>query len=305
MVTFDPNKSLHQILQRRFDYAGMFPPASLSFEAALSESAHHAATLSRPWIVGTDLVLDTAHTKLLSTLDPKQFRFSRVPNVAVLVNEGVTTAIEAAKAISEPSPTQQYRVVALETKVSASTFPILVKELCSYAREISAIVAVEPDLSTSDWREVLGDIIAEITKSPMCSLLALKCRCTGPTGIGPSRLASTIAAAADVGIGFKVTGGLHHPIVEPQVHEYPMGFLNVACALYLRRALREDFSEQSIVSLLTNSSVEQLSFANGIRFNSAAISHEQLIQAQRLAPFTIGSCSIQEPDQDLARLGVG
>lgn len=303
MVPFDPTNSLHQILHKRFDYAGMFPPAALSFEAAVSESAHHTTTLARPWMVGTDLVLDTAHAKLLATHDPQQFGFAGAPTVAVLANEGATAAIEAAKAISEASTTRKYRVVAFEAKISPSTFALLVKELSGYARENRALVAVEPDLSTSDWREVLNDIIAAITKSPLCAHLALKCRCTGPTGIGPERLASAIAVAADAGIGFKVTGGLHHPVVEPSVHECPMGFLNVASAVYLRRVLRAAFSEQSIMSLLTNRSAGHLLFSDGVCFNSASISQTQLMQAQQLAPFSIGSCSIKEPDQDLTRLG--
>jgi hypothetical protein len=302
MLTFNPTKTLDQLLYKRFDYAGMFPPAALTFEAALTEGAAHATSLVRPWLIGTDLVLDTPHVRLLASCDPQTFGFTSPPSVAMLVTEGATAAIQASKDLSQAGAGLQPRVVAFEVKVSVSTLPTLVKELGSHVRATGALIAVEPDLSTPDWRELLRETVTAITKSPLSPQLALKCRCTGPTGIGPERLAGAIAAAADAGIGFKVTGGLHHPIVEPQVHNFPMGFLNVTYAVYMRRTLGSTFSEQSMVSLLTNTRMEALSFADGIRYEHYEISRDQLAQAQ-LLPFSIGSCSIQEPDQDLVRLG--
>jgi len=58
-VVFDKSKSHDQLLERLFDYADMFPPAQRSFEDALKESASLATTLVRPWLVASDIVLDT------------------------------------------------------------------------------------------------------------------------------------------------------------------------------------------------------------------------------------------------------
>jgi len=66
--------------------------------------------------------------------------------------------------------------------------------------------------------------------------------------------------------------------------------------------LGSSFSEKDIEELLVNDSPKALSFENGIKFKDLAISAEQVIQASSLAGFSIGSCSIHEPDDDLGRL---
>jgi hypothetical protein len=78
-----------------------------------------------------------------------------------------------------------------------------------------------------------------------------------------------------------------------------MGFLNVATAVMLKRALQHSLSESSLADILTNSSYQSFSWDNGLRFGDFAISLDQLIAARNLAHFSIGSCSLHEPDADL------
>jgi hypothetical protein len=78
-----------------------------------------------------------------------------------------------------------------------------------------------------------------------------------------------------------------------------MGFLNVAAAVMLKRAVKDSLSESSLAQILTNSSYQSFSWRNGLRFGDLAISLEQLTAAKNLAHFSIGSCSLHEPDADL------
>jgi hypothetical protein len=302
MIRYDSSNCLHRLLYKRFDYAGMFPPAALSFEDMLAEATGHASTLSQPWMIGTNLVLDTVSAKRLANYNLSSLPFTSPITIAVLVTEGIPGALEAAKALDQTRGRLRFRVTSFEAKVSPATLPAVVKELSSYTERTGASIALEPDLSTSDWRDVLQETIQAISKSPVARQLALKCRCTGPTGIGAERLAVALATAADARLGFKVTGGLHHPIAEPAVHTYPMGFLNLSCAVYLRRAMGPAISESALAELLTNSSITHFSFSEGLAYDSARISAQELETALHLAPFSIGSCSIHEPDQDLVRL---
>ena len=57
--------ALDLLTARLFDYAGTFPPASLQFKDALSESAR-ASLLARPGILGTDIVVDSPDLKLVT-----------------------------------------------------------------------------------------------------------------------------------------------------------------------------------------------------------------------------------------------
>ena len=52
-------KTLELLLQSRFDYAGMFPPAKLSLEQALREAINLRDTLARPHLLAAELVVDS------------------------------------------------------------------------------------------------------------------------------------------------------------------------------------------------------------------------------------------------------
>jgi hypothetical protein len=298
------SNTLDLILGKLFDYAGMFPPAARSFEEALQEAAEHATSLKRPWMIGADLVLDTAHAKLLQTKDLNQYGFSDSIAIAILASEGLATAFQTATdIINNPrSDNKKISIAAIETKTTQELLSADIHALGAFADQIKSIGAIEPDLSKDNWRDLLSQTILEISQSPFSSQLALKCRSTGPTGIGAQKLAAAIFAVSDAQLSFKVTGGFHHPIVEPDHHQYPMGFLNLKVAILMRRALGSSFSEKDIEELLINDSPKALSFENGIKFKELAISAEQVIQASELASFSIGSCSIHEPDDDLGRL---
>jgi hypothetical protein len=294
-IQHNPKSAFDCLLERLFDYAGMFPPAQRDFETALRESASLASTLRRPWLVASDLVLDTAHIGRLAGLKLSDFGFSSQLTICALVTEPQEHALAALQSLTSAS--LPIRVSSLETKTADDTATQTIGIWKEPAARFNALLAIEPDLSRSNWDEQLDSCITAISKSG--GKVALKCRLTGPTGIGPDRLARTISRVCGMGLPFKVTGGLHHPIVDSSRHEYPMGFLNVATAVMLKRALQHSLSESSLADILTNSSYQSFSWDNGLRFGDFAISLDQLIAARNLAHFSIGSCSLHEPDADL------
>lgn len=301
MIQCNRHISFDVLLEGLFDYAGMFPPASRSFLDALRESAALPKTLQRPWILAADLVLDTAHTRRLAGEDLRALGFQRDISVCVLATEAPEEVSKVAQALRLSGSAEiGFRVASLEAQSPPADLNTLLTALSPAAGALSALIAIEPDLSTPSWRHTLEHTVAALRgRSPT---IALKCRATGPTGIGPERLAAAIAAACDNRLGFKVTGGLHHPIVEPNVHEYPMGFLNVAAAVMLRRALGDAASEDALCRLLKNTSRSAITCLEGVHYDDLHISHAQLVEAKERAHFSIGSCSLHEPDADLLRL---
>ena len=297
-VQHDPASAFDCLLERLFDYAGMFPPAQRDFEAALRESASLCSTLRRPWLMASDLVLDTAHASKLSKLNLSDFGFTSSLTICALATEPLEQTLTALRALSGAS--LPIRVSSLEVKIADNTASQAIGMWKDLAVQFNALLAIEPDLSRSNWEEQLDSCITAISESG--GKVALKCRLTGPTGVGPDRLASAVSHACALGLPFKVTGGLHHPIVDSSRHEYPMGFLNVAAAVMLKRALGKSLSESSLVNLLTNSSYQSFSWRNALRFGDYAISLDQLMAAKHLAHFSIGSCSLHEPDTDLLSL---
>jgi hypothetical protein len=295
MISLDRNNPLDILLENLFDYAGMFPPAALPFEDALRESARLPAVLMRPWLLSSDIVLDVAHARKLLSLDLAEFGFSRPLSLCLLATAGADETSQLADGLVA----RGVRLSSIEATSSPGSCNSTASSLAPIAAKHSALLAIEPLLSQQEWRTSLGEAVSACRNSPN---VALKCRCTGPSGIGAERLSSALCAAADVNIPFKVTGGFHHPIVEPGRHAYPMGFLNLTVAVMLRRALGPAAPEGALASLLANSSVATFSLERGVSALSFSLPLEGLREARSRAHFSIGSCSLSEPDADLARL---
>jgi hypothetical protein len=239
-------------------------------------------------------VLDIAHIRKLTHEALTSARFTRQVSVCALATDGFAETTAALTAITSCS------VTSIEAKVTQADLPQTIENYGPLATTLGALLVVEPDLSTETWRELLEGTVAFLRAQSFN--VALKCRCNGPTGIGPDRLAAAIAAASDAGLPFKVTGGLHHPIVEPSVYSFPMGFLNVAAAVTIRRARHEEASEALVTRLLTNESMEPFSSPAELSFGGLSLSCNEVREARAAAHISIGSCSLHEPDKDLSRL---
>jgi hypothetical protein len=169
-----------------------------------------------------------------------------------------------------------------------------------FASSHGILLCLEPNLSLEDWKETLTVTVEQLVTSGIRP--ALKCRLTGTTGILPDRFAVAIAAANDAGIPLKVTGGLHHPIVEPERYPFPMGFLNVSVAVMLHRQLGDTISDSMLEEILTNKDPRAFTFDEYLGYKDLRISISELRSVKERSHFTIGSCSIHEPDADLSRL---
>lgn len=280
----------------------MFPPAARCFEGALVESASLPSTLQRPWMVGSDMVLDASHARKLLKLDLREPGYKQTMKVSLLSTEeapSVASLIEEIHGSERPDGIK-LKVVSLEAKVASASVDATIQSYASLIQHHSILLAVEPDLSTPSWESTLTDVVSSILASG--ARCALKCRCSGPTGIDGERLAHAVIAAADARLAFKATGGLHHPIVETERYSNSVGFLNLAAAVTLRRIRGKDLPVSTMTQLLANSDIHALSFGGGLAFKNVKATLEEVQKAKRIAGFSIGSCSLQEPDDDIARL---
>jgi len=297
-MAHEQRNTLRILLEHLFDYAGMFPPAARSFEEALGESSSFRETLQRPWMVASDLVLDTEHARKLSGVNLGIYDFSAPLRVCLLGTEDPESVIETARHLIRKEPAVE--ITSVEIKVSPESIDETIEQYASFLHEGTSLLALEPNLSGDDWEKVLACSVERL-HGGSCRP-ALKCRLTGPTGIAADRLAAAIVAASDSRLPLKITGGLHHPIVERDRYEFPMGFLNVASGVMLRRALGAAVDRAALLRILTNGAPHAFTFGNVLCFEKLEISYEVLEKAKAVAPFAIGSCSLHEPDADLTRL---
>jgi hypothetical protein len=292
--------TLELLLLSLFDYAGMFPPAGRSFHEALKESASLPTSLTRPGMLSSDLVLDIEHARKLITTDLRAHGFSRDISMCLLASETPQRTLEVATGILTTTCKDGLRVSisSLEAKVVIEGISPLIETFLPFTQQNSILLALEPDLSTSDWQANLKSTLSAIKGTG----IALKCRCSAPTGIGPERLSAAIIEACDNNTPFKVTGGLHHPIVERERYDNNIGFLNLAAGVLLRRAKGEQLSHTRLLALLTNPSFQAITTGETLAYDGISISYDQAAHAKSAAPFSIGSCSLHEPDADIERL---
>jgi hypothetical protein len=120
-------------------------------------------------------------------------------------------------------------------------------------------------------------------------------------------VAAFIRACADRQLAFKATAGLHHPIraMQPLTYESSApravmhGFLNVfLAAAFAWHGLRD------IEPILAETDAGAFSFGEEARWRDWALSAAQIRDARKDFAHAFGSCSFEEPIQDLKGLGL-
>lgn len=303
------SRSLELILEKLFDHSGTFPPANKGLEDALRDAAGFSRMLVRPHILGAHLVVDEASLQTLTSWNLMLLGFSPNAEVRLCVladhDSGNLCRLLHRIHTSKRDDTIRLVVNSIELKLSREivsspdTLQLVFNELRGALPDPGTLIAIEPDLSRDDWETLLNSVVSFLDGKAGGGL---KCRCTGTSGIDANRLASCIAATADREIPFKVTGGLHHPIVEISRWGNSIGFLNVVAAVTLRRHLRAQFSIDVIARLLGNDRADAFDLSSGLSYRNHRISFDELHRARSGKHLSIGSCSLDEPDRDLLRL---
>jgi hypothetical protein len=297
--------TLDILLSELFDYAGMFPPAALSFESAVRESTMLRSELKRPWLLGNDLVLDISSAQKLASKSPHDWGYSRTPSICLLATEAGPMVLSVCsdllqKRATEPS---RYAVASIEARCTADSINGIIETFSEYCSKHRIILALEPNLSGAEWRSELDVCLKRIThNSAKPGLLALKVRCGGDTAITRDKAPSIIEEATARGVNLKLTGGLHHPVIEADRYGNTFGFLTFTAAVMFRRALGAQFTIAQCARLLASDSMTSLTFGETVGFEEHTISSIDVVKAKNSALFTIGTCSLREPDDDLVRL---
>lgn len=121
----------------------------------------------------------------------------------------------------------------------------------------------------------------------------------------PSSVAYVIGTCHNAGVPFKATAGLHHPVRHRNDAMGTMmhGFLNVFCAAALTYA--HDLDEAVIGEILADDQARSFEFdARELRWRGYSASLTQIRAARSELALSFGSCSVQEPVDDLKALGL-
>lgn len=315
------------------DYAGLFPPASLPLDEAVRSFAAYRrgpdgwmlprfiCPAGRLRELGPyRMLLEREGPFTFSVLagageDPEAFgaRFdSELASVRAFLKEhGANARVEAIEAKLPPRLVEAADAAALRELVAGAARSVDAK------LSVAAAIFVEPVLPP-EWRRAIAAVASvlrvvgrsrrERAPADQVPIVGLKLRCGGaePRAFPTSeQVAAVIGLCRDEGVPFKATAGLHHPVrrIDPSAGAMSHGFLNVFGAAILAHA--RGLGETELRQVIEDEEPAHFIFA-GDRFawHDYPAKTEEITRIRAAAVISFGSCSFDEPRDDLRRLGL-
>jgi len=294
-------ESLRILLAGLVDYAGLFPPAALSMTRDVENFARYRRG-EYSWMLNYCVVPATRLDEFDAALAHVSGadRTGKPWKLSVLVGAQVEHEIAQIMAFNDRHRAAGGAcvVVAIEVNVPG-------------ARAIHDAVAVIPRSFQTYFEVAMSDALGECIAAIRDGGVYAKMRTGGVTpDVFPSseQAAEFLDECAKTRVRFKATAGLHHPIRGEQRLTYEstsptglmFGFLNVfLAAAYVFHGL----SRLDAALLLDERSTEQIRFEDdGVSWRGHRLDNRQLASARQLFCTSFGSCSFEEPVEDLRRL---
>ncbi|MEP6937693.1 MAG: hypothetical protein ABI871_06460 [Chthoniobacterales bacterium] len=302
-----PSASLRALLCGSIDYAGLFPPASLTLEPALR---NHAAYVRSPdaWMLGAFILptakfeetaanlsqFDAANRLRISALGARPDKPSNfAPALAAAKN-----AIVGFKAQhGESASVEQF-----EMPLPRRPEHALIDQADAALAGLKLATFWE---SPADDAERAIELLAQHNAKSGTGVFGYKLRTGGviasafPSSI---QIARALVAVAKHRVPIKFTAGLHHPVrqfhasVQTKMH----GFLNVLGAGVL--AAEHGWDQQQIVTMLEDEDASSFVFTgDSFSWCEWKVGTESIARGRKLVT-SLGSCSFDEPRDDLRAL---
>jgi hypothetical protein len=299
--------SLRLLLAHSIDYAGSFPPCSLVLERAL---ANHSQYIRSPdaWMLGAFVLkvddftaakehllqFDPQHPLSVSALGPK------TENAATFraVFPKVISAIQSFSA-------HNVDLVAVN-QLEMLLPPDVDLDLLRYARSFVGELISFWEAPVEGAARTIA-LLAEHNSETDSMAFGYKLRTGGVTADAfptSAQIAKALVLPADYQVPVKFTAGLHHPVRQfrDEVQTKMHGFLNVMGAAVLAAEHRWD--ERQTARMLEDENADSFSFGEEFfSWREWKIDLDRL-EARRKFVTSFGSCSFDEPREDLRSLGL-
>lgn len=299
--------SLRALLSNVIDYAGLFPPASLDLETSYRNFRAYLACADR-WMLGRFICpidkLAALGELVRAEPPPGPVELSVLARPADDVDDAVSAGMVP--------------VLQAEPHVTLSAVEVPPGPPGSIAQKMATTkvakalphtqVFFEIGWAGDDWRQRWVDAIAAVKQvESQAAGVGLKLRTGGVTAdaVPPAEVvAGIICLCRDARVRLKFTAGLHHPIrafhasASMQMH----GFVNVLAAGVLAQAHGMD--EHGVRLILETESPADFAFDEyQLAWRTLRASVQRIEQVRRTGLISFGSCSFDEPRDDLRALG--
>jgi len=298
--------SLRALLNQAIDYAGMFPPCALALEPALRNQASYVRS-SEVWMLN-GFVLPVgqfdAATKFASKFDSSNpLRVAALGPKTTSV-ESFRDALENAGAAIRSYSRSDVNLISvshLEMFLPDDVDSVSLKVASAVVGELPVFWEAPPERA-----EQTIALIAGYNSDKDMAKFGYKLRTGGVTADAfptSAQIARALVTAATYQLPIKFTAGLHHPIQQfrDEVKTKMHGFLNVLGAAVL--AAEHQWEADQTVMMLEDEDPRSFSFTDDFfMWRDWKIDVEPL-QYRRKFVRSFGSCSFDEPRDDLRELG--
>lgn len=323
------SNTLKTLLTHLIDYAGLFPPASLSLSDAYNEFTGYINE-GDEWILSKFIcpakqLASLAELINNNSLNKKSFSVSvlgrgglNIEEFTKGVNEDILLINEFLKVTDDKFPTDAFEVrlpedLILENNVDA--MHEVLNNVSSLFKENLSLPAkkfFELPLK-GNWKSSVDNFVSALKKhnefysqDENFMRSGFKLRTGGVEASAfPSveQVAYVIKTCYENQVPLKFTAGLHHPIrhyndsVKTKMH----GFLNVFGAAALLYG--NELTDEDLVNILSDEDAENFKFDdNNFRWKEFKAPLKVMENARKNFVISYGSCSFDEPREDLASL---
>jgi hypothetical protein len=291
------------LLRDLIDYAGLFPPASLSMSRSVVNYDDYLRSEWK-WILGRLIVP-------IARLSEFEDAFRRLPDLAL----GANIAKWRLSALLSDPAADLARIREFNTRMANSNSPrtALIESIelkVTSAREVERISATIPQ-EISTYFEVPLTSATECIPALANSGRRAKIRTGGETADkfpAPKDVVEFIHLCAVNNVPFKATAGLHHPLRSVHRLTYqpdsPLGMMHGFINLFLAAGfLRAGVDSKVVLQLLEEQSPQAFHFdEDGVSWREDRLSVREIAAVRQDFAISFGSCSFTEPIEDLRNL---
>jgi hypothetical protein len=294
-----PSASLRTLVAGLVDYAGLFPPASLSMPDAVAEYAAHRVSPDS-WILGRFIV--------------PAMRLDELDAAAASCLGSRANPWRLAALVGDDAPGDAARIATFNAAHAGSLLVDVVEAKATSAERVDELARLFTHATCTLYVEVphaaeprpLLDAIRRASARA-------KIRTGGTTADAfptSAHIARFIATCAELQLPFKATAGLHHPLRGEHRLTYAndapsgtmFGFLNV----FMAGALAATGAHESeLAAVLEERQPAAFRFdADGARWRDMHVPLARLAEVRASFAIAFGSCSFREPVDDLRELAL-
>jgi len=302
------NHSLRDLLLGLIDYAGLFPPAAFDMWTAARKYAEYRESEYR-WALGRFVVpvarLDEFEKAVEGILPDGGWEGDDFWRLSALGGGDLSSDLNRIAEFNKKYAT-------LDSPAGVAIIDIIEIKAARPA-DVEDAMKLTPAKLTPYFEIPIGGDPTELIKSVAETEARAKVRTGGVTADAfPSSfdLARFIKICAEEDVPFKATAGLHHPMrsvnkltYEPDSASATMhGFLNVFLAAAFAQS---GMDVDRLVELLEEKSPDVFQFnSGGVTWRDEMIVRGQLRNSRNLLAIAFGSCSFEEPIEDLKKIGL-